>query len=224
MNTALDNMQDAKTAYTEAKQAFDNASTPEAKQEAQDKKNEAEKKYNDEKKTLEELEKKKEEIVNTVADVVVSAVKKIRTEYENDFGEIDKYQQERKTAMSELYSSQNLDTTPKAGTAIPGVAVYVEEKELDDADRKAFIQKSNEWRIRRKKIKGLVVYKAFTEFFSQPKNVTDSLMTERHIAAKTLVDKLIEKQGNKESKESMIQYAHDYLTEELKKYIDTVTK
>ena len=222
LNSALDIMDNSKIAYKEATQAYNNATTPEAKQEAQNKKDAAEKEYNEAKQTIAALEKQKEELINGVADVVVSAVKKIKTEYENDFGEIDKYQQERKSAMTELYSSQGLDATQKATDPVPGVAVFIEEKELDDADRKAFIQKSNEWRTRTSKVKGLVVYKAFTEFFSIPKNVSDSLITERHIAAKTLVDKLIEKQTKKETKESMIQFAHDYLLEELKKYISTL--
>jgi hypothetical protein len=224
LDSALQQMKDAKTGWDAARKAYDNSTTGEVREDAKAKMDEAEKKFNNAKQTVDGLQKEKETLINNVAGVIITAIKNIKADNESDFGEINKYQQERKTALNDLYSSQGLDTTRNENEQKPiDVFVFIEDKTLDGDEQTAFIQKSKGFRERLKKVKGIVVYKAFTNFFTDEKAVAGSLLSDKHISAKALVDQLIQKQRNGETKENMIQFAHDYLTDELKKYIDTLT-
>ncbi|OQP62620.1 hypothetical protein A3860_26785 [Niastella vici] len=80
LNSALQQMDNARTAYAEAKQAYSNATTPEAKQAAQDKMDAAEKQFNDSKKTIDTLEQQKAEMANNVTKYMLKAIKQLKAE------------------------------------------------------------------------------------------------------------------------------------------------
>ncbi len=78
---AADNLEKAKKDYDEAKAEYDNAKTPEEKAAAKDKKDKAAEAFEEAKKEVDAVNKEKDAFVKSVTDLLVKAVRKLRSEY-----------------------------------------------------------------------------------------------------------------------------------------------
>ncbi|MCF6402650.1 fibronectin type III domain-containing protein [Chitinophaga filiformis] len=80
---AADNLEQAKKDYDNAKAEYDNAKTPEEKAAAKDKKDKAAAAFEEAKKEVDAVNKEKEELVKSVTDMLVKAVKKLKSDYDD---------------------------------------------------------------------------------------------------------------------------------------------
>jgi TANFOR domain-containing protein len=222
LNSALDIMDNSKIAYKEATQAYNNATTPEAKQEAQNKKDAAEKKYEDAKQTVADVAKKKDELINGVTDVILEAIKKIRQEKDSLIKSVDAFNQEVAAFNKEVKDAQGIDDTDSSGNDILILEDYAGDDDYNDDTRAAFLQKASTLISKKKTIKGAVVYKIFTDFFNKSDSLSTNLIGDKKVNGKQLVDQLIQKQTDNESKENRIAFAYDYLVKALEDYITSL--
>ncbi|PSL30720.1 fibronectin type III domain-containing protein [Chitinophaga ginsengisoli] len=78
---AADKLEQTKKDYDEAKTEYDNAKTPEEKAAAKDKKDKAAAAFDEAKKEVDAVNKEKEEFVKSVTDMLVKAVKGLKSDY-----------------------------------------------------------------------------------------------------------------------------------------------
>lgn len=81
INKAADNLEQTKKNYDAAKAEYDNAKTPEEKAAAKDKKDKAAAAFDEAKKEVDAVNKEKEEFVKSVTDMLVKAVKGLKSDY-----------------------------------------------------------------------------------------------------------------------------------------------
>ena len=223
-NTALDQMADAKTAYDAAKQVYDSAGTSEAKQEAKNKMDAAEKQFNDSKQTVDAIAKEKDKLVNGVTGIILEAVKKIRTEKDSLISSVDTFNRDAQQFNREVNEGQGIDDTDSTGDNVMILGEYSNDEGYDDSERAEFLKKASGLLSRKKALKGAVVYKIFTDFFSQPDSLGANIMTDEKVKGKDLIDQLIKKQTSNETKDDMLAFAHDYLIKALEDYIASLDK
>lgn len=226
LDSALQQMKDAKVIYDAAKQAYDNAATNEAKQEAKAKMDEAEKQYNDAKQTVEGITKEKDQLINGVTDVILEAVKNIRKEKDSLINSINTFNQDVQAFNKEVESSQGIKDAGN-GSGNSNITIlddYTDSQPYTDDTRAEYLKKAVSLLSRKKNLKGAIVYKLFIEFFSKPDSISANMMTDEKINGKDLINQLIQKQTARETKDNMLMFARDYLIKALENYIATLDK
>jgi hypothetical protein len=211
LNTALQQMADAKSAWDAATDATEKAA--------------AEKRYEDAKKALSAIQDQKDKLINDVADIIITSVKKIRTEKDSLINSVNTFNQDVQAFNKELDASQGITDADDAATDNYMIlGEFGATEEYTDNTRAEYLKKATSLLTRKKTLKGAVVYKIFTDFFSQADKVSANIMTDEKINGRDLVNQLIQKQTAGETREKMLAFAHDYLVKALEQYIATLDK
>lgn len=194
-NTALQQMDDAKMAYAEAKQAYDNATTDAAKQEAKAKMDEAETLYNDGKKTVGELEKEKEQLVKDVSDIIIKALKELDQESKTVY-KTDEEAKNKNELKNEMYDKQDI-TAKLSGTVIIGhiSTVTVSEDELTD-EMKQYNRKAGAYLQSAAKAKVSKLTTALNAFYKDTAAIANFFTQDQALSGGSILKLIINEKQN----------------------------
>ncbi len=204
LNNALSQMEDARTAYQQAKQAYDNAATAAEKQEAENKMDAAEKKYEDSKEALDAISKEKDKLVKGVAEVIIKALKELSTE-SKDLYNAEEATKSKKDFTDELYSKQNI-TGQLTGTVLIGrvTTVTINADEITD-EMKQYNTKAGAYLQSVTKGKLSKIATAINTFYKDTATITQFFSDDQALGGSNLLKLIIDaKQNGKTDQELLV--------------------
>lgn len=202
--TAVQQMNDAKTAYTAARDAYASAGTDAEKQKATDDMDAAEKKFNEGKETVEALAKEKDKLVNEVADVIITALKELKQEGIDAY-KTDEEAQSKKDLSDEMYNKQNI-TGQLQGTVIIGhiSTITIDSTELTD-EMKQYNMKAGAYLQSLTKRKVSKITAAMNAFYKDTAAIGEFFTKDQALNGGSLIKVVInEKQKGKTNKELIV--------------------
>lgn len=218
MDSALSDLDQAKQTYDSAKAAYDSLPAGPAKDSAQQTMDQAKQDFKDAQQDVSDVMQEKTQLVKGVTDVILQAISNIRKEKDSLITSLATFSQDVQNLESSVNSDQGIDNTDSVANSL-AMDEYTDDQEYTDDSRSDFLQKAGTLIQRKKAYKGILVYKLFTDFFSQSDNVSNKMIGDTKINGKDMIDQLITKQQNNVATPDMVQFAHDYLVKALDNYI-----
>nr|WP_240915303.1 fibronectin type III domain-containing protein [Chitinophaga oryziterrae] len=203
MNQAADNLVNAKEEYDAAKKELAAAKTPEEKAAAEQKVKDAEKKFEDAKKEVEVVNKEKEKLVTAVANVIVTAIKELKTESAS-WEQTGKLEEKMAALKQEVFDKQGLSETQETDDSlvVNVVGVFqITEDEMTD-EMKQFKAAAEEYTIASATVKASRIVKAIQQFYNEPTSISQLFTTDKALKGSSILKVIMEsKQQGKTDKE-----------------------
>jgi hypothetical protein len=218
-STVVQQMNDAKIKYVEAKQNYDNAATDEAKQEAKDKMDETEKQYNDGKQAVSILAKEKNKLVEDVSDIIIKALKELDQESKKVY-KTDEEAKNRTDLKNEMYEKQDI-TGQLSGTVIIGhiSTVTVSEDELTD-EMKQYNKKAGAYLQSAAKGKVSKIATAINAFYKNTAAISDFFTQDQALSGGSILKLIINEKQNGKTDKTLIVLAKQEIVKRIQLIIN----
>jgi hypothetical protein len=205
MNQAADNLVNAKEEYDAAKKELADAKTPEEKAAAEKKVKDAEQKFEDAKKEVEAVNKEKEALIKAVADVVVAAIKELKSDTQglNKQSDLDDYTAKLKR---EIFENQGLQATPSE--EIPIVIGNIKEVTLATEDMtddiKNYNNLSDQYLAANGAVKVYKIAQALQRFYSDASSISQFFADDKALNGKSMLKTIMEEKEKNKRNEDLI--------------------
>ncbi|HEU4553798.1 MAG TPA: fibronectin type III domain-containing protein [Chitinophaga sp.] len=208
IDQAADNLVEAKQAYDEAKKAYDTAQTPEEKAEAKKKMDAAEQKFENAKKEVEAVNKEKEALVKDVADIIITAIKELKTESKNwdKEKELETY---RSSMKQKIFDEQGLEEGPDEGILLEIDTVsqiIITDDEMTDA-LKAYNQLSDDYLKTITQVRGYKIIDAIHKFYTEPASISKFFTTDKALNGSSLLKQVIDEKQKGKTNDELVKEA-----------------
>jgi hypothetical protein len=223
MDSAISSLNTAKLSYDSAKAVYDSLPPGPAQDSAQQAMSQFSQQYGAAQQTVNQVMAEKDQLIQGVTSVILQAVANIRKEKDSLINTLATFPQDVQTLIQSVNSAQGVDSTAAAANSM-GLGDYADDGTYQDDSRSDFLQKAGVLIQRKRAYKGILVYKLFTDFFSQTANISNKLNVDATVNGKDLIDQLITQQQSNATTDSMVQFAHDYLVKALDSYILTLNQ
>jgi hypothetical protein len=205
MNQAADKLVEAKQEYDDAKKAVDDAKTPEERAAAQQKVDAAEQKFEDAKKEVVAVNKEKEALIAAVADVIVNAIKGLKSDMQgmNKQSDLDDYTAKLKR---EIFENQGLQAT--VSEDIPIVIGNIKEVTLATEDMtddiKNYNNLSDQYFAANGAVKVYKITQALQAFYSDANSISQFFVADKALNGKSMLKTIMEEKEKNKSNEDLI--------------------
>lgn len=205
MNQAADNLVQAKAEYDAAKKELDNAKTPEERAAAQGKVDAAKQKFDDAKKEVIAVNKEKDALIAAVADVIVNAIKGLKSDMQgmNKQSDLDDYTAKLKR---EIFENQGLQAT--VSEDIPIVIGNIKEVTLATEDMtddiKNYNNLSDQYFAANGAVKVYKIAQALQAFYSDANSISQFFAADKALNGKSMLKTIMEEKEKNKSNEDLI--------------------
>jgi len=200
---AADNLVQAKGEYDQAKKELADAKTPEEKAAAEKKVKDAEKKFGDAKKEVEAVNNEKKDLIKAVADVIVSAIKELKSDTQgmNKQSDLNDYAARLKR---EIFENQGLQEA--VSEDIPIVIGNIKEVTLATGDMSDDIRNynnlSDQYLAANGAVKVYKIAKALQAFYDDASSISQFFAEDKALNGKSMLKTVMEeKEKNKSNKD-----------------------
>ncbi|WP_143056626.1 fibronectin type III domain-containing protein [Chitinophaga sp. YR573] len=205
MNLAADNLVQAKAEYDAAKKELDDAKTPEERAAAQGKVDAAKQKFEDAKKEVIAVNKEKDALIAAVADVMVNAIKGLKSDMQgmNKQSDLDDYTAKLKR---EIFENQGLQAT--VSEDIPIVIGNIKEVTLATEDMtddiKNYNNLSDQYFAANGAVKVYKIAQALQAFYSDANSISQFFAADKALNGKSMLKTIMEEKEKNKSNEDLI--------------------